>query len=173
MSSTLKDVPPELLEEAFRAAEEIGVKLEMVAGIPIWEAHPVIKHQRDVDRIRRTLRPTTGAGSGCGCVHYADINIQFPDGSQKRPDISIFCREPDEQDRAVTLVPEAVIEILSKGFEAKDLEIGVPFYLSQGVKDVVVLNPYTREVIHFRAGTESRQTSPVEIHLACGCVCSV
>ena len=166
-------MPPELLEEAFRAAEDIGVKLEMVAGVPIWEAHPVIKHQRDVDRIRISLRPAQVAGAGCGCINYADINILFPDGSQKRPDISIFCREPDEEDRAVTLVPEAVVEILSRGFEAKDLQIGVPFYLSQGVKDVIVLDPFSRDVTHFRGRTESHHSSPVEIRLECGCVCSV
>ena len=32
--------------------------------------------------------------------------------------------EPDEQDDAITLLPEAVIEVVSKGYEAKDLEIG-------------------------------------------------
>ena len=59
--------------------------------------------------------------------------MQFSDGSLKRPDISIFCREPDEQDDAVTLVPEAVIEVVSKGYEAKDLQIAPDFYLSRGV----------------------------------------
>jgi hypothetical protein len=42
----------------------------------------------------------------------------------------------------ITLVPEAVIEVISKGCEAKDLEIGPPFCLSQGAKDVVMFDPY-------------------------------
>ena len=110
------------------AADELGVRLEIVGGLPIWEAQPVVKHQRAVDRIRSTIdSPPERQPDGCGCIHYADIYVRFPDGSLKRPDISIFCREPDEEEEAVTLIPEAVIEVISKGFEAKDLEIGPRF----------------------------------------------
>jgi Uma2 family endonuclease len=105
-------------------------------------------------------------------VHAGDVYISFPDGSLKRPDISIFCREPDEDDEAITLVPEAVIEIISKGYEAKDLEIGPQFYLAQGVKDVVVFNPYTLLVLHIRRDRVNRMTSPVTIDLECGCRCT-
>jgi Uma2 family endonuclease len=91
----------------------------------------------------------------------------------KRPDISIFCREPEEEEEAVKLVPEAVIEVISKGYEAKDLELGPQFYLSQGVKDVVVFNPYTLLVLHVRRDEVSRHISPVELHLLCGCRCQV
>lgn len=56
---------------------------------------------------------------------------QFLNGL-KRQDTSIFCREPAEekQKNAPTLIPEAVVEVVSKGYEAKDLEIGPPFYPS-------------------------------------------
>jgi hypothetical protein len=40
--------------------------------------------------------------------------------------------------------------VVSKGFEAKDLEFGPPFYLSQGVKDVIVFDPLTLLVLHVR-----------------------
>src|SRR5437899_2691294 len=36
-------------------ADELGVRLEMVGGLPIWEPHPVYKHQKAVDRIRATI----------------------------------------------------------------------------------------------------------------------
>ena len=91
----------------------------------------------------------------------------------KRPDISIFCREPEDEEEAIKLVPEAVIEVISKGYEAKDLEIGPRFYLSQGVKDVVVYNPYTLVVLHIRHDGVARHVSPVEINLSCGCRCTV
>jgi hypothetical protein len=160
------------------------------------------KHQRAVDRIRATITPppstavtfvpAMGAGTkgeadstGCSCVHLADVYIHFPDGSLKRPDIAIFCREPDEDDTAITLVPEAVIEVISRGYEAKDLEIGLRFYLSQGVQDVVVFDPYTficckskicrvlMLVLHIHAGGAARHISPVTIQLQCGCRCVV
>ena len=163
------------LERIFREADEAGIRLEIVGGLPVWESSPVIRHQKAVDRIRTTIRPaTTGAGEACSCVHYADIQICFPDGSHKRPDIAIFCREPDEQDVEVTLLPEAVVEILSKGYESKDLEVGVPFYRRSGVKDVVVLEPETGAVLHYQNNDPARElNSPTEIALTCGCQCTV
>lgn len=152
-------------------AEELGVKLEIVNGLPIWEAQPVYKHQKAVDRIRETIEPRTDAA--CSCIHAADVYVSFPDGSLKRPDISVFCREPDEEDEAIKLVPEAVIEIISKGHEAKDLQIAPPFYLAQGVKDVVVFNPYTLAVLHVRRDGSRQLISPVEIELECGCLVEV
>ncbi len=158
-------------------ADELGIRLEIVAGLPIWEPHPVWKHQRAVDRIRATIAPIApdgpDDGDACDCLHVADVYIAFADGSLKRPDISIFCREPDEEDEAITLVPEAVIEIISKGYEAKDMEIGPQFYLAQGVKDVVVFNPYTLLVLHVRRDGAKRHLSPVTLSLECGCQCVV
>lgn len=155
-------------------ADELGVRLEIVGGLPIWEAHPILKHQRAIDRIRASITPAAPTDTpGCPCIHVSDVYVRFPDGSLKRPDISIFCREPDEEEEAVTLVPEAVIEVISKGFEAKDLEIGPRFYLSQGVKDVVVFDPYTLLVLHVRTDAAARHVSPVTLELQCGCCCVV
>lgn len=164
------------MDSKFLKAEELGIRLEIVRGLPIWEPYPVYKHQKAVDRIRATIRQAEPASENeqrCECVHAADVYVSFPDGSLKRPDISVFCREPEEDDEAVKLVPEAVIEVISKGYEAKDLEIGPQFYLSQGVKDVVVFNPYTLLVLHVRRDEVKRHVSPVELQLLCGWRCEV
>lgn len=152
-------------------AEELGIRLEIVRGIPLWEAQPLYKHQKAVDRIRGSIR--LGCRQACACVHIADVYVNFPDGSLKRPDISIFCQEPDEEEDAIRLIPEAVIEVISKGYEFKDLEIGPSFYLAQGVKDVVVFNPYTQVVLHVRRDKVEHQLSPVDIALECGCLVTV
>jgi len=154
-------------------SEELGIRLEFVAGLPIWEASPVIRHQKAVDRIRGSIKKSEENDNPCDCFHVADIYIQFPDGSLKRPDISMFCETPTETDEAVKDIPDAVIEIISKGYEKKDLEVGVPFYLANGVKDVVVFNPYTNEVLHFRGSEKRELTLPVAIELACGCTCAI
>lgn len=159
------------MDERLLRADELGVRLELVGGLPLWEPHPVYKHQKAIDRNRQTIVPIDG--NAAACVHASNVYISFPDGSLKRPDIAIFCREPDEEDEAVKVVPEAVIEIISKGYEAKDLEIGPCFYLSQGVKDVVVFDPYTLIVLHVRRDGATRQVSPVEMVLECGCKCLV
>ena len=160
------------MDRKFLAADELGVRLELVHGLPIWEPYPVYKHQRAVDRIRETIKRTEGDSSrnlDCSCIHVADIYVSFPGGSLKRPDIAIFCREPEEDEEAVTMIPEAVVDVISKGFEAKDLEIGPQFYLAHGVKDVVVFNPYTLVVLHVRRDDASHLISPVKITLECGC----
>ena len=165
------------MESIFLNADELGIRLEIVRGLPIWEAHPTYKHQKAIDRIRATIEKVVSSSEskepGCACIHVSDVYVSFPDGSLKRPDIAIFCQEPEEEDEAIAQVPEAVIEIISKGYEAKDLEIGPLFYLSQGVKDVVVFNPYTLVVLHVRRDKVTRQLSPVELVLECGCKCAV
>jgi Uma2 family endonuclease len=161
------------MDPSFLRADELGIRLEIVGGLPIWEPAPVYKHQKAVDRIRATIQNPASESQGCKGVHIANVYIGFPDGSLKRPDIAIFCREPEEEEEAVTLVPEAVIEVISRGYEAKDLEIGPWFYLAQGVKDVVVFNPYTLVVLHRRRDHVARHFSPVELTLLCGCRCRV
>lgn len=159
----------------FLNAEDLGVRLEIAGGLPIWEASPLYKHQKAVDKIRDSMKKSQKDGSDCDCITAADIYVSFPDGSLKRPDISVFCREPaeEEQEEAIKQVPVAVIEVISKKYEAKDLEISPPVYLTNGVKDVVVFNPYTMEIVHFRADETRHLTSPVEIELECGCRCTV
>lgn len=155
------------MDQKFLTAAELGIRLEIVGGQPIWEAQPLYRHQKAIDRIRASIQ--THHEPACACVHAADVYVSFPDGSLKRPDISIFCREPDEDDEAIRLVPEAVIEVISKGYEYKDLELGPGFYLAQGVKDVLIFNPYTLEVLHARRDRTVREVSPMTVPLECGC----
>jgi Uma2 family endonuclease len=157
------------LDPKYLLAEQLGIRLETIGGLAIWEAQPVYRHQKAVDRIRASIKARDG--SACAFVHVADVYVQFPDGSLKRPDIAIFCREPSEEEEAITLVPEAVIEVVSKGYEAKDLEIGPRFYLSQGVRDVVVFDPATLLVLHVTPTRAERLVSPAAVDLACGCTC--
>ena len=156
------------LQDRLLRADELGLRLEIVNGLAIWEAQPLYRHQKHVERIAGGIVAGDGA-PGCACVHALDCYVAFPNGL-KRPDISIFCREPTEaeQDGPLTLLPEAVIEVVSPGYEAKDLEVGPPFYLSQGVKDVLVFDPATLLVLHVRHGHAARQCSPVTLELQCG-----
>lgn len=156
-------------------ADELGIRLELSGGLPKWEPHPVLKHQRAVDRIRATIGRAGAAdrGDDCAGMHVSDVYVRFPDGSLLRPDIAIFCREPDEEEEGITLVPAAVIEIVSRGYERKDLEINPPVYLANGVGDVVVFNPYTSRALHLRPRGSIWLETPAMIELACGCRCVV
>lgn len=162
-----------LWEAALAADRELGIRLEFVNGVPVWEMSPARRHQRAIFRIEHSLYRKPDANTDCECIPSSDTYIRFPDGSLKRPDIAIFCREPDEQTTAVTLLPEAVIEIISPDYAAKDLEIGVPFYISQGVRDIVVFDPDTNQVTHYRDGVAAQHTSPVALEFVCGCIATV
>jgi Uma2 family endonuclease len=157
------------MEELIRRADEVGVRLEFFAGRAVWEASPVKRHQREIDRIRASITKA----SKCACVHYADVVMLFPDGSYKRPDIALFCSEPEEEDEAITLIPEAVVEVISKGYESKDLELAPTFYLAHGVKDVIIFDPPSKYVAHHRRDGVKTLLSPVEIVLECGCTFTI
>jgi len=65
-------------------AAQIGIRSEIIYGTPIWEASPVIRHQRIVDRIRAGIMATQQEGNGCGCTQYADMYILIVDPPTNR-----------------------------------------------------------------------------------------
>lgn len=102
-----------------------SVRLLMLrGGRTLWEAAPSPLHQMVIDEIRTSIRPTAqrSDASGCGCYHLSDVYIRLPDESLVRPDIAIFGEQPPRQRQALTLVPAAIIEIISPHYETKDLE---------------------------------------------------
>jgi len=161
--------PPDLDELIYYGA----IKLEITAGIPTWEVAPGTRHQKIIYLIQQSIDRVRENNKVCACVHYADVNIQFPDGSLKRPDIAIFCEEPPLQDEALTVLPKAVIEVINPGYEYKDVVLNPKFYLGQGLEDVVVVDSRTGGVTHYRATGVNTYNAPVTIELQCGCQCTV
>jgi Uma2 family endonuclease len=154
-------------------AAKAPVRLEYVRGRAKWEASPASRHQKALQRIERSLRPTPGHPGGCGCYALADTLIRFgdPDRSIKRPDLAIFCAEPPDSDEALEIIPAAIVEVISAGYEEKDLGVdGAPFYLAYGVRDVLIVDPRTGIVYHDAPGQGRREyRAPAMIDLACGC----
>jgi hypothetical protein len=150
-----------------------AIKLERTAGIPTWEAQPGSRHQIVVDRIRASIAPLSGSPHGCDCCHLADVAIRFPDGSLKRPDIAIFCAPPPVQDTALTVLPVAVIEVISLGYEYKDVVLNPPFYLGHGLRDVVVVDPHAQRVTHYTLTGVQTLITPAALMLDCGCRCDI
>ncbi len=166
-----QSLPIQDLDQLLR---EGAIRLEITAGVPTWEAFPGSRHQRMIDRIRASIEPLSSFGEhACACAHLSDVLIRFRDGSLKRPDIAIFCDEPPEQDEALTLVPQAVVEVISPGYEYKDLALNPQFYLAQGVLDVVIVDPRAGVVLHYRADGVANHHAPVVLELQCGCRCRI
>ncbi len=152
---------------------EGAVRLEITAGVPTWEAFPGSRHQRMIDRIRASIEPIAESENGYGCSHLSDVLIRFQDGSLKRPDIAIFCTKPPRQDEALTIIPDAVIEVVSPGYEYKDLSLNPQFYLAQGVSDVVIVDPRSDFITHYRTTSAVNHRAPTTLELQCGCQCTV
>jgi Uma2 family endonuclease len=150
-----------------------AIKLEITAGLATWEASPSIGHQRALAKIQASIEPLPGSDEGCACAHYSDIYIRFKDGSLKRPDIAIFCEEPPNTYEALTVIPQAIIEIVSPGYEYKDITLNPQFYLAQDVDDVVVVDPRSGVVTHYRTTGVAIHQAPVTLQLQCGCQCTV
>jgi len=150
-----------------------AIKLEITGGIPTWEVSPSIRHQRVIARIQASIESLSDSEQGCECAHYSDVYIRFSDGSIKRPDIAIFCQEPPDQDEALTIIPGAVVEVISPGYEYKDVSLNPQFYLAQDVEDLVVVDPRSGIVTHYRTTGVTIHHAPVTIELLCGCECTV
>ena len=157
-------------ESLVHEADSINVKLEVINGIPVWEASPVYKHQKEVSRIVASIQSSTH-------IATRDTLFKFSQNSWKRPDIAILCAMPDPstQESALEVIPAAVVEIISKNYEYKDLVLAPPFYLENGVLDILIFDPKDNSVLHYRRDFEqpNKYTSPVTLQLECGCEITV
>jgi Uma2 family endonuclease len=150
--------------------KEYGLRVEYVDGVGIWEHAPSWSHQRAISRIRASFR--VREGEACECIHESDVSVKFGDRVHKRPDIAVWCRVPETNQRSVVTLPDAVVEVISPGFETKDLELLPKLYLAAGVRDVLVYNEQRGAVYRFThegVAVVVVHASPCVFHLACGC----
>lgn len=147
-----------------------GVRLEITGGLPTWEAMPGALHNGVVDDIRQSLTRHNTPDGPCGCHHIADTYIEFAPNLLRRPDIAIFCVKPPRPDGAITgLIPGAVIEVLSLGYEQKDRD-AVALYLGVGVLDVLLVDPRRATVEWYRQDQPKQQINlPTTCVLQMGC----
>lgn len=144
------------------------VRLEITAGLPTWEASPSYAHNDLALAIYESIRPTGTALAECGYYRAFDSYIRFDAQTLRRPDIAIFCTLPPRTRRALTLLPGAVIEILSPDSAEKD-RLAVPIYLAAGVRDVLLVDPDTQTVAWHTAEQSRTYTLPYLAILQIGC----
>jgi Uma2 family endonuclease len=155
------------------AADSVNIRLEIVCGVPVWEANPSDQHQIEIDRIRASIK--RHESSTCARLHVADVLFHFPDGTLKRSDIAVMGQAPQVKNpaEALPIMPDAVIEIASPENEYRDYELGPPSYLSADVRDVIVFDPRSKHVLHHRKDGTQRLESAVQIKLECDRECVV
>ena len=128
---------------------------------------PGWRRQRIIVDVWQSVRRAQGTEGACGCHAVIDVMVRFPEGSFRSPDVAIFCQRLPDEDGATGVLPAAVIEVVSPGYEEKDC-IGPPFYLDQGIADVGVYDPRTGEVAHFTPDGRAVHAAAVDLEFACG-----
>ena len=165
-------VSDEFLDLLVRSADECFVKIEMTAGIPTWEAMPGVRHQRIIMDVWNSVRRSFGGEGDCGCHALVDVMVRFPEGSFRSPDVVIYGQQLPDIDGATDVIPAAVVEIVSPGYEETE-RLGLPFSLAQGIADVVVYDPRTGEVVHATPKGQTVHAAPVDLAFACGCAVTI
>lgn len=149
-----------------------GVRLEVTGGRTTWEAYPGALHNGVVDDIRHNLtQDNQQAAAPCGCHHIADTYIAFGPHLLRRPDIAVFCEKPPRPDGAITgVVPGAIIEVLSDGYEQKDRDV-TALYLAVGVCDVILVDLRAQTATWYQTGVAPQTLDlPTTLSLQMGCV---
>ena len=165
---------PDTLLRFLMQADEYGVKLELAGGTPTWEFFPSPLHQGVVQDLLGSVVAGPRAGElGCGCHAFLDTYVRLRDGSLKRPDLAIYCDPVPRTREAIAQTPGAVVEVISPGFEAKDLQTGPALYLANGVRDVVVIDPESERVHHFGPHGLAHPALGTRLRLAMGCSVAV
>jgi Uma2 family endonuclease len=161
------------VKDLIATADSVNIRLEIVRGVPVWQANPSDQHQIEIDRIHNSIK--RHEGSTCARLHVADVLFHFPDGSLKRSDIAVMGQAAQVKNpaEAPPIVPDAVIEIASPEDKYRDDELGPPSYLSANVRDVIVFDPRSKHVLHHRKDGTQRLESAAQIKLECDCACVV
>lgn len=148
-----------------------GVRLEVTGGRTTWEAYPGALHNGVVDDIRQNLTQDNPRAERCGCHHIADTYITFGPHLLRRPDIAIFCTKPPRPDGAITgLIPGAIVEVLSDGYEQKDRDV-TALYLAAGVLDVILVDPRAQTATWYQPSEAAQVLDlPATLGLRMGCV---
>ena len=159
----------EEITHVLMAAEQSGVSLHQIGVTPVWEFLPSFEHQDVLRSIDRSVRRAESGDPNCDCYSITNVYLRLPNGSLVRPDLLIYCKKPASTRQALAVVPEAVIEVLSPYGELKDLQIGPPNYLANGVKDVIVVDTESGVATHFRREGATPRRRGDTVLLECGC----
>ncbi len=108
---------------------------------------------------------------GLGVVFDASTGFKLPDGAVLSPDAAFLRGErwralsPEEREGFPPLAPEAVFEVRSRSQSLEELREKAAWYLKNGVRLVVLLDPYAHGVEVFRPGGVERHRGPERVPL--------
>ena len=133
------------------ASEE---RYEYIDGVIYWMSSPKTIHQTVLGELHY-LFATWFRGKNCRPM-FAPYDITLKRSADKpnvvQPDLMVICDlEEHLNDKGYYMgVPSLVIEILSESTRGKDSVKKLDLYLSTGVCEYWIVNPFTREITVFK-----------------------
>jgi Uma2 family endonuclease len=94
-----------------------------------------------------------------------DVFVQLPGDQFLAPDIAWWSasRRPQLQEGAIDVVPDLVVEVLSRATRANDLGIKRDRYLEVGVQELWLADPSEKNLICARPSTGDKRLSAADI----------
>lgn len=159
-------------EQKLLTAEELwelpddGLRRELLDGVLVEMSPTGRKHARSMSKMARVLGAHADE-TGSGEVYCGDLGILLrrnPD-RVRAPDVCFISNERLEganEDGYIEVVPEFVIEIVSPGDRASEVQAKIEEWLRAGAVLVWAAYPRTRSIHAFRGGSETRVYGPAE-----------
>ena len=131
--------------------EPVGVRYELDRGELIAAPSPTPRHNIISGEVLNRMI-AFAEEKNCGQPFYA-IDVKLGENTVRRPDVMFFRRERlkgiDLKQVPMLVVPDLVIEVVSKFDRPDDLMLKVRQYVRAGVQAVWVLYPKTREAYRY------------------------
>jgi len=143
MRAVMLEVPAALVEERRRLG--IDGRDEMWEGVLHMVPPASDRHQRLETELLLVLAPLA---KGLGLVATVETGVFRADNDYKVPDLAVTCAQ-DRSERGIEARAEMVIEIRSPGDETYQK---IDWYLSVGVREVIVIDRDTLGVTRFGSG---------------------
>ena len=135
------------IEQYSALDEPVGVRYELDRGDLIVTPSPVPMHNIICGELYGRLNARTKEND-LGLVLY-EVDVRLGEDTVRRPDLMFFGRERikniDLDHVPLPIVPDLVIEVVSKSDQPDDLMLKVRQYLQAGVRAVWLLYRKTRE----------------------------
>ncbi|MBP6431113.1 MAG: Uma2 family endonuclease [Ferruginibacter sp.] len=147
--NNLLQQPPKTAMEVFKILPE-GTLCEVINGTLYMSPSPLSKHQLLISELLSAIHSFLKPNK-TGIVFTAPFDVYLDEESNAvQPDLIIVLNENSSIIKEhIHGVPDILIEILSKGNESHDLVRKKELYETKGVKEYFIVDPTTKEVIHY------------------------
>lgn len=120
---------------------------ELIRGIPYSMSPSANKTHQDIARniLQKLLEAMQS--EGCACKLYYELDLILGDDTVVRPDLMIFCDEFEGDYPSV--VPDMVVEIISKSSRHQDETVKFELYQECGIKIYLLIDSERKSITLF------------------------